>query len=76
MNSFKLSDAGMIFLKFRSIALIFHLEKAFVKLQSMYRNAITENVWARSHTVNCKYLGYKKFNPKTKLSVLGTMIQR
>jgi len=51
------NDAEMMSVNFRSIALIPKLEKVFVKLQSMYGNAITENVWARSH--NCKFLGYK-----------------
>ena len=51
------NDAEMMSVNFRSIALIPKLEKVFVKLQSMYGNAITENVGARSH--NCKFLGYK-----------------
>ena len=45
------------------IALILKLERIFVKLQSVYKNAITENVWSRSH--NCEFLSYKWLDPKT-----------
>ena len=54
MNGLKISDTERMSAEFQihTVALLFY----FVKLQSMYGNAITENKWASSH--NCEYLNY------------------
>ena len=51
------------FLKSVNWSFINKFKKVFLKLQNLYGNAITENVWP-AHSNNCKFLGYIWFNPK------------
>ena len=58
MNNFMVNDPKMMSVKFQ----IYNCntpasKKVFVKLWSMYGNAITENVLARSY--NCEFFSYK-----------------